>query len=102
MDHLELVRGSGLKVNDSKTKICVFSRHDRAMTTLTINGEQISTKAQINVFRIIFDSKLQWPPQIANVLKKANKALNTITLIRKHFNSAELLQLMTSNFYSVQ
>jgi hypothetical protein len=33
--------------------------------------------------------------------KKANRSLNAIKLIRKYFNSNELLALTTSNFYSV-
>ena len=33
--------------------------------------------------------------------KKANKALQAIKLIKKHFNHAELKTLITSNFYSV-
>ena len=32
---------------------------------------------------------------------KANKALNAIRLIRKYFSSRELLQIITSNFYSI-
>ena len=32
---------------------------------------------------------------------KATKALNAIKLIKKNFNSDELLRLVTSNFYSI-
>ena len=39
---------------------------------------------------IIFDSKLQWGPQISNTLTKANTALNAIRLIRNYLNSNEL------------
>ena len=34
-------------------------------------------------------------------LTRASKALNAIRLIRTHFNQQELLQLVTSNYYSV-
>ena len=36
-----------------------------------------------------------------NVINKANRALNAIKLIRKFFNTKELITLVTSNFYSV-
>ena len=36
-----------------------------------------------------------------SISKKANNALNAIRLIRKYFNTPELLQLITSNFYSI-
>ena len=55
----------------------------------------------MNVLGIIFDSKLQWGPQITSTLTKANKALNAISLIKSYFSTDELLKLITSNFYSV-
>ena len=55
----------------------------------------------MNVLGIIFDSKLQWGPQITSTLTKANKALYAISLIKSHFSTDELLKLITSNFYSV-
>ena len=54
----------------------------------------------MNVLGIIFDTKLQWAPQVANSINKANSALNAIRLIKKFFNPTELLQFLTSNFYS--
>ena len=38
---------------------------------------------------------------MANATKKANRALNAIKIIRKHFNTKELLQILTNNFYSI-
>ena len=35
------------------------------------------------------------------MINKANKALNAIKLINRYFNTKELLQLLTSNFYSI-
>ena len=55
----------------------------------------------MNVLGIIFDSKLQWGPQITSTLTKANKALYAISLIKSQFSTDELLKLITSNFYSV-
>ena len=50
---------------------------------------------------MLFDSKMQWSNQVAKTIKKASKALNAIKLIRKYFTSKELLQLLTSNYYSI-
>jgi hypothetical protein len=44
---------------------------------------------------------MQWSSHVSKVIIKANKALNAIKLIRKFFNKKELLQLLTSNFFSV-
>ena len=61
----------------------------------------IKSKKEINVLGIIFDSKLQWGPQVANAITKSTRALNAISLIRNYFNQEELLKLITSNVYSI-
>ena len=62
MDRLENV--SGLKVNDSKTEICLFSRSDAASIYININGETVKTSKEIIVLGIVFDSKLQLGPNL--------------------------------------
>ena len=68
---------------------------------ISLNGDIITTKSTINVLGIIFDAKLQWGPQVSMAITKASRALNAICLIRNYFNTDELLQLITSNFYSI-
>ena len=87
--------------NESKTEICLFSRGHVVPIEISLNGETITTKSTINVLGIIFDAKLQWGPQVAMAITKASRALNAICLIRNYFNTDELLQLITSNFYSI-
>ena len=55
----------------------------------------------MNVLGVSFDSKLNWQNQIQNSITKSKKALQAIYLKRKHFTKAELLQITTSNFYSI-
>ena len=55
----------------------------------------------MNVLGVIFDSKLQWAPQVANCITKSQNALNAVKLIKRFFTRTELLQLITSNFYSI-
>ena len=59
------------------------------------------TRNVINVLGVLFDSKLGWGPQVQRTVQKAEKALNAIRLIKNYFEQSELLQLITSNFYSV-
>ena len=47
------------------------------------------------------DSKLQWSNHIANASSKALKVLNAIKIIKKCFTKKELLQLVTSNVFSI-
>ena len=53
------LKNSGLKVNDEKTEICIFSRTDVASIVMDINWEKVTTKKEMNVLGITFDSKLQ-------------------------------------------
>ena len=48
-----------------------------------------------------FDSKLSWNDQISQTINKAKKTLHAINLIKKYFNTTELKQLLTSNYYSI-
>ena len=66
-----------------------------------LNGKFIISKKAINVLGVIFGSKLQWTEQVANASSNALKAIGAIKLIKRFFNKKEILQLITSNVYSV-
>ena len=95
------MRDSGLAVNKAKTEVCMFFKQECRSVHLTLGGTRIETKNILSVLGILFDSRLQWSQQVANTTKKANKALNAIKIIRKYFNTKELLQILTSNYYSI-
>ena len=95
------LKKSGLKVNNEKTDLCLFYRHDTSAVSLNLGDITLKSKNEINVLGVLFDSKMQWSNQVAKTIKKASKALNAIKLIRKYFTSKELLQLLTSNYYSI-
>ena len=65
-----------------------------------IDNVLVSSKNEINVLGVTFDSKLQWCSQISRAIKGANKSLQAIKIIRKYFTTKEIIQLLTSNFYS--
>ena len=88
-------------VNESKTELCLFYKKDLTPVTLKINNSIVRSKKVINVLGVLFDSKMTWAPQVEQTITKANKVLNAKRLIRKYFSSRELLQIITSNFYSI-
>ena len=98
---IKWLKDSGLKVNDTKTELCLFHRANTQPIQIEINGSLILSKLNINVLGVIFDSKLQWGPQVESAIKKSNKAKHAIMLIRKYFNKTELSTLLTSNYYSI-
>ena len=92
---------SGMVVNESKTELCVFYKLDCAPLIIELNGKFLISKKTINVLGVTFDSKIQWAPRVANCISKSTKALNAIKLIKRFFTKKELLQLVTSNFFSI-
>ena len=93
--------GSGLKVNEQKTELCHFYRKDTPPVEITINETVIQSTNEMNVLGVLFDSKLTWANHVSKQINKANKALHAIKLIKKYFNSQEILTLLTSNFFSI-
>ena len=86
----------------SKKKIFKqFHNSDVRPITIDFNGVEIKSKKNINVLGVIFDQKMQWSDHIAYTVLKSNNALNAVRLLKKHFNTKELLQIVTSNFYSI-
>ena len=94
------LKKSDMRVNESKTECCVFYKTDVAQRRIKINQEYVATKSIINMLGIVFDSKLQWAPQVAGSISKATRALNGLRLINRYFNMSKLLSLVTSNYYS--
>ena len=60
----------GLKVNEKKMEMCVFHRNVSRTVTFHLNGTEIKSIPNIKVLGVIFDSKLQWTAQVANVIFK--------------------------------
>ena len=97
---IKWLKDSGLKVNESKTELCIFHRTENTEGRLVIDDAMIESKNEMNVLGITFDSKLQWTSQVSRAIKGANKSLQAIKLIRKYFTMNEIIQLLTSYFYS--
>ena len=81
--------------------MCVFHRNEKRIIHFNLNGIEIKSTPNIKVLGVIFDSKLQWTAQISNVIKKSDKALNAIKMIKNHLTIPELITLLTANFYSI-
>ena len=90
-----------LKVNGSKTEICLFHQKDHPPIEIPIFDTILTTTTQMNVLGINFDSKLQWQNQVQNTINKSKKALHAIYIIHKFFNKNLLLTIITANYYSI-
>jgi hypothetical protein len=94
------LKDSGLKVNKKKTELWIFHRNKKTYGNRKIDNATILSKAEMNLLSLTFDSRLNWGPQVSHAIKGANNSLQAIKMIRKYFESFEIIQLLTSNFYS--
>ena len=67
-----------LKVNEAKTEICVYYKINNPLIDIIINNVMFRSEYAMNVPGILFDSKLQWTAQVAQLIDKAKKSLHTI------------------------
>ena len=95
------LKKSGLKVNEAKTELCLFFKHDTTPISITLNTKAIKSKSTINILGVLFDSKLTWSDHVAKTLLKTNKALCAIKLIKRFFTTRELVQIATATVYSI-
>ena len=70
------MQSSGLKINESKTEVCIFHRSNSNIINITINNSQISTTNTMNILGILFDSQLKWNQQYSKATKEANSNIN--------------------------
>ena len=60
----------GLVVNNSKTEFCYFNKQDTPHILINLQENIIESIKQMNVLRMIFHTKLQWSPQVAQTITK--------------------------------
>ena len=77
------LKDSGLKVNETKTELCIFHRNENTVGKLEIDNTEVPSKEEMNVLGLTFDSKLSWAPQIARTIKNANPSLQAIKMKKK-------------------
>ena len=95
------LKDSGLSVNENKTEVCVFYHRPTTNIEIVLNNVSVKSQNCMNVLGVIFDSTLNWSSHISQTITKSKKALHAIRLIKKYFKKDEILNLLTSNFYSI-
>ena len=60
---IKWMNSSGLKVNQSKTEICIFHRTQTKILNININNTIITTTETMNILGISFDCNLKWNQQ---------------------------------------
>jgi hypothetical protein len=86
---IKWLKDSGLVVNNSKTEICLFHRNDQNPVQVNVASALVKSQKSMNVLDVLFDCRRNWKEQVANAIKKSNKTLYALRMIRKYFNTNE-------------
>ena len=65
------LKDSGLVVNESKTKVCLFHGNDQPLIQIRLQDVLITSKKSMNVLGVIFDSKLTWNSSSVDIVRCA-------------------------------
>lgn len=91
-----------LPINTTKTKAVFINRHRRShfsMPELIMNNEQIQFADQVNNLGVIFNSKLDWEPQINSQVGKIYGILKQLSLTTNHLSYQMKIKLFKSLIY---
>ena len=55
-----------MKVNESKTNLCLFYHKDTTPIEIVLNGTIIKSCKTVNVLGVVFDQKMQWAEQVSH------------------------------------
>jgi len=89
----------GMKVNESKTELIIFSKKAKKIT-INANKHLITSKNKIKVLGVWFDNKLQWNDQITMITESARKLCFGLRKLQKYFKTNELLNIVTTIGFS--
>ena len=95
------LRGSGLIVNESKTEVCLFHRYGHPTVVINIQNAKITSKKEMHVLGVIFNSKLSWAAHVAFAINKSKKAIFAIKALKRYFNVEEMRVMLDLNYYSI-
>ncbi len=96
--HLKWLAENGMVCNVDKTEILAVNC---PKVSVNVSGHMIESKSEMKVLGVVFDDKLSWEAQVTNTVKRSNRVLHGLRLIRKHFKLKEAKQIVTSFYYSI-
>jgi hypothetical protein len=96
---IKWLKGSGLKVNQSKREMCIFKINLSQATQIMIDGKLVKTRDLIDILGVEFHSKSKLSNHDTKAIKKSYKSLHAIEIIKKYIPKTELNMIATSNVF---
>jgi hypothetical protein len=90
----------GMKVNQDKTEVIVFSKKGQIVCEFDIAGTMVQSGTKMKALGVIFDNNLSWQAHVESNIKAASWKLAVLRKIRNKFTFKQFTQILTSQFFS--
>jgi len=96
--HIEWLNKNGMVCNVSKTEMMVFNSRP---VNIELGDMTVSSRDEMKVLGVTFDSGLKWTAQVDGVIKKTNRMLFALRRSRRFMNKAQSVKAITAFYFSV-
>jgi hypothetical protein len=87
----------GMKVNQEKTEVIVFSKKGQITEEFNIAGSTVKSGLKMKALGVILDNNLTWQSHIENNIRTSSWKLAVLRKIRHKFNFKQFTQILTSH-----
>jgi len=88
-------------VNQSKTELMMMQIGKTILPEkITLLGSEMSVLKEMKVLGVTFDNRLHLDAQLSNVMKKAQRMISGLKVIREKLSEEQFLRVATAQYYS--
>ncbi len=98
--HVTELRLLGMKVNESKSEVVIFTKKGIIKRNVLIAGVEVQSQESMKVLGLTFDANLRWEKHVRIVVAKANSKMSVLKRFRSKYTKEQFLTILTSQFFS--
>jgi hypothetical protein len=98
--HVSILVERGMKVNQDKTEVMVFTKKGQIVDNFDIAGSIVKSGTKLKALGVLFDNNLTWQTHVESNIKSSSWKLAVLRKIRNKFTFKQFTQILTSQFFS--
>ncbi len=99
--HIEWLSQNGMVCNIEKSEAMVLGEGVSDGLSLTISNNAVLTSNQMRVLGITFDDRLSWKPHVDSTVKRTNRVMHGLKLIRRYVSKDQARVIVTAYYFSI-
>jgi len=96
--HLGWLKNNGMVCNVEKTEMMIMK--SKSPLQLVVDGWTVTSRPDMKVLGLCFDTNLEWTRQVSNVVLKTNRMLFGLRTVRKYLTPKQAQQVITAFYFS--